>query len=288
MGEYVHAPDGRSDLALNSIFPTVDNPGYETGDTFAFDASVHGIVGYTLTITLNDVVQAGPAGWTANVTESPAPVYTPTIQSLGAIKLTANDQNFVFGTDGTLTFPNNITIGTSSGNFAVTADNYITLETLGPAQIEIGRYSPSGSLVIVGSTNTQFHVDSTLIRYAGDIIQSAQDNTQCLPNVDTVVYTATDTNQHSIKLFVMAEGLTDGGGTSWDTQACDVIAVKGFNNNIVHVTTYGVTYSGATAIAEFDGQWNVTTNRIEITCRPTSVTNDVRVSVHAIEMTTND
>jgi hypothetical protein len=126
------------------------------------------------------------------------------------------------------------------------------------------------------------------ITYPGDVTQSYQDNTQCLPNVDTVVYTSTGIDQKAIKLFVMAEGLTDGGGVSWDTQACDVIAVKGFNNNIVHVTTYGVTYSGATAIAEFDGRWNVTTNRIEITCRPTSVTNDVRVSVHAIEMTTND
>ena len=126
------------------------------------------------------------------------------------------------------------------------------------------------------------------ITYPGGIKQSQQDNTQCLPNVDTVVYTATGTDQHAIKLFVMVEGLTDGGGLSWDTQACDVIAVKGFNNNIVHVTTYGVTYSGASAIAEFDGQWNALTNRIEITCRPTSVTNNVRVSVQAIEMTSND
>jgi hypothetical protein len=126
------------------------------------------------------------------------------------------------------------------------------------------------------------------ITYPGDVKQSYQDNTSCLPNVDTVVYTSTGINQKAIKLFVMVEGLTDGGGLSWDTQACDIIAVKGYNNNIVHVTTYGVTYSGAAAIATFDGQWNTLTNRIEITCRPISVTNDVRVSVHAIEMTTND
>ncbi len=127
-----------------------------------------------------------------------------------------------------------------------------------------------------------------VVRYPGNITQSYQDNTQCLANVDTVVYSSTDQYQHAIKLFVIVEGYTDGGGESWDTQACDVIAVKGYNNDIVHVTTYGVTYSGASAIATFDGQWNPTSSRIEITCTPTSTTNSVKVSVHAIEMASND
>lgn len=126
------------------------------------------------------------------------------------------------------------------------------------------------------------------ISYPGGITQSRQDDTSCQSGTDTVIYTSTEQYQHAIKLFVMVEGFTDGGGTSWDTQACDVIAVKGYNNNIVHVTTYGVTYTGASAIATFDGQWNATTTRIEITCRPTSATNSVVASVHAIEMSSND
>lgn len=126
------------------------------------------------------------------------------------------------------------------------------------------------------------------LQYPGAITQSFQRGTACLPSVDTVVYTSTGNIQHAIKLFVMVEGMTDGGGVNWDTQACDVIAVKGYNDNIIHVTTYGVTYSGATAIATFDGQWNATTSRIEITCRPISVTNGVTVSVHAIEITSVD
>jgi hypothetical protein len=199
-----------------------------------------------------------------------------------------NEKRWTFSNDGKLTLPSGAVIDASDFNVNILSSNYITLETLGPAQIEIGRYSPAGSVVIVGSANTPFNIDSTLIRYAGGIAQSQKDNTQCPPNVDTVIYTSTNSNRHAIKLFVMAEGVTDGGGLSWDTQACDIIAVKGFNNNIVHVTTYGVTYSGPTAIAEFDGQWNPTTNRIEITCRPISVTTSVVTSVHAIEMTTND
>jgi hypothetical protein len=150
---------------------------------------------------------------------------------------------------------------------------------------QLNYYAGSG---LINSIHTVSLDAAGSITYPGNVTQSYQDNTSCLPNVDTVVYTSTGIDQKAIKLFVMAEGLTDSGGLSWDTQACDIIAVKGFNNNIVHVTTYGVTYSGATAIATFDGQWNTLTNRIEITCSPVSVTNDVRVSVHAIEMTTND
>lgn len=125
------------------------------------------------------------------------------------------------------------------------------------------------------------------IAYAGDITQSYQDSTACSAGVETVIYTSTSQWQHAIKMFVMVEGSEDGTGT-WQTQACDIIAVKGFVDNIIHVTAYGVTYSGAAPLATFDGQWNALTNRIEITCIPTHPTNNVYASVHAIEMTTND
>ncbi len=171
----------------------------------------------------------------------------------------------------TLVAGSNVTITTDS------ATDTITIDAVGgiPSSLENGIHTIS----LETSGN---------ITYPGDITQSHQDATSCTPGVDTVIYTSTAQYQHAIKLFVMVEGFTDGGGLSWDTQACDVIAVKGYNNNIVHVTTYGVTYSGATAIATFDGQWNATTNRIEITCSPVSATNSVVASVHAIEMASND
>lgn len=122
------------------------------------------------------------------------------------------------------------------------------------------------------------------IKYPGDITQSRKDNTTCTTGTDTVIYTSTGQYQHAIKLFVMVEGSQ---GSQWETQACDIIAVRGYVNNVVHVTAYGVTYSGANPLATFDGQWNATSNRIEITCRPAGV-NNVVASVHAIEMTSND
>jgi hypothetical protein len=134
--------------------------------------------------------------------------------------------------------------------------------------------------VILGSTGK--------ISYPGDITQGATDRTVCSAGVETVVYTATAQYQHAIKLFVMVEGREDGGGVSWETQACEIVAVKGYNNNIVNVSVYGVTNSGATALATFDGQWNAISSRIEITCTSVSVTYGVEVKVHAIEMATND
>lgn len=165
---------------------------------------------------------------------------------------------------------NETLLGNDTGSVLVTADG-----------IQLAHSVAGGAAKVIAFSNGN-------VTYPGNITQSHQSATICNPGVDTVVYTATAQFQHAIKLFVMVEGLTDGGGTSWDTQACDVIAVRGYNNNIVHVTTYGVTYSGATAIATFDGQWNATTNRIEITCTPVSATNAVYTSVHAIEIQSND
>lgn len=110
-GQYVYAANGESQLTLGAIGPNIVNPGYESGDTFVFEAygaddqANHGIRGYTLTITLTSVVE-GPSGWTATATESAAPIYPSTILTSGAVKLTTNtDTSWIFGTDGKLTTP---------------------------------------------------------------------------------------------------------------------------------------------------------------------------------------
>ena len=104
-GQYVYAQNGETQLALDNMWPTLNNPGYTSGDTFTFDSTVHGIADFVLTIQLNDVVQAGPAGWTANVAASQPPVYASTIKSLGAVKLTSSNSSWIFSTDGKLKLP---------------------------------------------------------------------------------------------------------------------------------------------------------------------------------------
>ena len=163
MGEYVYAPDGQSMLALNNIWPTLDNPGYESGDQFTFDASVHGRVGYTLTITLNDVVQAGPAGWTANVAASPAPAYTSTIYSDGAIKLSSTDNsNWIFGTDGNLTLPGAVYVTTGlDGGIIGTNGLNIVVKHAQPLSLE---WSLDGETNIYAD-NPEFNTNTAAIGF---------------------------------------------------------------------------------------------------------------------------
>lgn len=309
-GAFTNSQDGeRALIADNGPLPSIVNPGYEDGDTFEIDSTAHGIVGYVLTVELSNVVQAGPAGWTANLAFSPPPDYPSTVKSLGAVKLTANTNSLILGTDGSVTASgvlkltngiegsivgdNGLSIVSQNGNQMSMIYNRATILNPDPAynaNVAALFLDGTGASIEINTDATgntwRFKTDGTM-EYPGGITQGYQDSTQCPAGADTVVYTSTGQFQHAIKLFVMVEG-TPTGGTSWETQACDIIAVKGFVNDIVHVTAYGVTYSSATALATFDGQWNATTSRIEITCRPTSLTNNVVASVHAIEMSTND
>ncbi len=84
--------------------PWPSNPGYINGLVFEFLTSDHGIPGYTFTFTLNSIQNPGPGVYTANPEVSQPPVYPATIQSLGAVKLAANDQSLTFGTNGTITY----------------------------------------------------------------------------------------------------------------------------------------------------------------------------------------
>lgn len=114
-GEYGYSSNGGCELMLDNMWPALLNPGYDSGDSFTFDESVHGIYGYTLTITLNDVVYSGDAGWTANVAVSQPPAYPSSVNSAGALKVTANTTSWVFGTDGSLTLPINGLIKNNDG-----------------------------------------------------------------------------------------------------------------------------------------------------------------------------
>lgn len=142
------------------------------------------------------------------------------------------------------------------------------------------------SSIAQGSYEVSLNANGS-ISYPGDITQNFQDSTSCPAGANTVVYTSTGQFQHAIRLFAIVEGNPDGGST-WETQACDIVAVRGYVNDIVHITVYGLTYSSVSALATFDGRWNASTNRIEITCSPASATNSVVTSVYAIEMRSND
>lgn len=244
-----------------------------------------------------------------------------TVTSTVGSSLSNNNHEFSLESDGTVTLdgdpfviPTNTNELTNGAGFItssaltgyatelyVTTRGYITSNGIPSQTGNDGKYlttdgtTLSWGTVASGTTDrltngvseVVLEADGSIV-YPGNIKQSYQDATSCTAGVDTVIYTSTDQYQHAIKLFVMVEGNPDGGSGPWQTQACDIIAVRGYVDNIVHVTTYGITYSSATAFATFDGQWNAISNRIEITCRPVSLINGVTASVHVIEMTSND
>jgi len=103
-------PNGEVVSYIGNNTPFFVNPGYVDGYEFEYTETDHGIPGYTFTITLNDVVQAGPAGWTTNPAVGQPPEYPSTIESLGAIKLTSNSNSWTFGTSGSTRFPTGLSI----------------------------------------------------------------------------------------------------------------------------------------------------------------------------------
>jgi hypothetical protein len=104
------------------------NPGYKNGDSWTFHEADHGIPGYTFTLALSDIAYPGPAGWTANVLVSPPPAYPSTVKSLGAVKLSANDKNWIFAPGGNLVFPDS-SIQKSATNIIQSATTPETIST---------------------------------------------------------------------------------------------------------------------------------------------------------------
>jgi len=150
-GEYQYNSIGESSLLLDDIFPTPDNPGYESGDAFEFNQTVHGIPGHILTVLLDDVVESGGAGWTANVAVTQPPEYPSSIKSQGAIQITSNDNSLIFSTSGNLKFPQGTLLGYSDpGGFIIdgAADKDIAIYTYNGANAHGWTFGTDGNLVI--------------------------------------------------------------------------------------------------------------------------------------------
>jgi hypothetical protein len=184
--------NGTVESQVNNIFPILNNPGYATGDSFEFGYSVHGISGYTLTILLNNVVLPGGAGWTANIAFTQPPQYPSTIKSLGAIKLTSNDNDLIFGTLGDMSVPGSITSNGATINEIANLESVV--ETIVPYE------SPSSGI-------THSFIDGSIIYVTG----ATSDILINITNVPT-------TNNKAIGLTVMIEQ----GSTAYDITSLQI------------------------------------------------------------------
>lgn len=119
--EFVVSQNGQVEIQCDDPIFSV-NPGYTVGNEFAFTEVDHGIPNYTLSIVLLAINDTNPTEIVAGLTFSFAPEYPSTINSLGAIKLTSNDNSWVFGTNGFLTLPSTGSTLQSAGPIHLLSD----------------------------------------------------------------------------------------------------------------------------------------------------------------------
>jgi hypothetical protein len=101
------------------------------------------------------------------------------------------------------------------------------------------------------------------------------------------VFTSSQEGIQTIKLVLQVEGQEGETGDA-DTQSCEMIVAKGFRGPTVAASVYGIVYTSVAPLATFTADWNIVTSRVEITCQPTSLTNNVNVKAFATEITTSD
>jgi hypothetical protein len=94
--EFAVNPDGSVQTQMDDPNPTVD-PGYVQGSVFRFTEADHGIPGYTFDITLNFTFDEEAEVFVTNPSVTAPPEYPATVESPGAIKLSATGSTVVPG-----------------------------------------------------------------------------------------------------------------------------------------------------------------------------------------------
>lgn len=260
----------------------------------------------TLTITNSGVTglvgtagQIGVSGSTGNVT----------LTNLGVTSITSGSGIAVSASTGGVTISN-------AGIISIVTDpgSGISLDTSVANTVRITNSSPNivqntfRNINVAGQDSVQADgATDTLTLVAGTGISITTNATadsvtiasqgassvavDCLPSVDTVVYTSLAAGVSTIKLLVQYEGEEDGGDGELHLHSSDMIVVKRTGPAgvvTVDATVYGSIYTSTGAIATFDAVWNATSSKIEVTARPVSLTNQGWVKVFATEITLAD
>ena len=161
--------------------------------------------------------------------------------------------------------------GMYSGCVTITPGNGVDISTYGDGTGQTGdwTFGNNGAL----SVNSVATVATT-------------PSVSCTATMDTIIYTSVS-NATTFKLLIKAEGY-EGTPTAWDTQSSEMMIAYGFKNNNVVASVYGIIHTSVSPLATFTAQRNATTGRIEVLCRPTSLTNPVVVRTFATEIITSD
>jgi len=173
------------------------------------------------------------------------------------------------GNDGKVLTTNGTTLSWGFPNQLVSGSRSITLDA-------------NGTVTFPGGLT----ISESVMVYSNSASQRDTGSINCQAGVDTVVFTSSQQGIQTIKLLLQVEGTVTTGDA--DTQSCEMIVAKGFRGPTVAASVYGIVYTSIEPLATFTADWNAITSRVEVTCRPTSLTNNVTIKAFATEITTSD
>ena len=283
----------------------VDNDGawiatkYST-DAFTWKFDNNGVLTFPGTGTITNPVVAGDPTGTIYTFANDGSA-TPGISSDNAVYLPSNINSVSIQPGWIITFADatqKTVVGANAGTGPDISKHILTFSgsvlktgsevwplTVQSADYAAGTTTKSLELTPDGTTAWTFGGDGslTLPNYSKQIDTNT---VTCDAGADTVIYTSSGPSQMTIKLLLKIEGIEGVNGTE-DTQSTEMIVAKGNRNNNVVASVYGLVYTSESPLATFTAQWNGMLDRIEVYCRPTSLSNAVEVKTFAVEIATS-
>jgi len=229
-------------------------------------------VGDRLSIDANGILSADPGAYTLPKATSSA---------LGGIKI---GNGLIIDAGGV------VTVDFGEYSLPVASDTVLGAVKIG-SRLTITDGVLSADIQAVGIADRLTASDKTLVldtsgrlSYPGNTVHQQSNFAQITPSVDTVIYTTAGNYVRAIKIFALVEKFTN----TYESQACEIIATIDQALNQIYVSVYGVTYTGASPIATFDGQYSLANNNFEITARPVSLVDTLNVQLQITELNGTD
>lgn len=227
-------------------------------------------VGNRLSITSDGTLSADPGAYT---------LPTASAQTLGGVRVGSGltISNGILSTSAQYILPiatSDLLGGIKIGARLTMTDGVLSADIQTIATVD--RLTASDQTMVLDTTGR--------LSYPGNGVHHQSNTLPIIPAVDTVIYTTAGNYVRAVKLFVLVEKFTNG----YESQACEVIGTVDESLQDMFISVYGVTYTGASAIATFDGRYQLVSGNYEITARPVSSIDTLNIRVQITELNGTD